>query len=128
VPEETKQRRLAEGIEAFREVAVARNASEVGRVHCVLVEGPSKKSDAELAGRTDTGKTVVFADEAIGPYGGAGPATHRAAPGDYVAVLVERATTGTLMGRALGRTTLAGFHALHGAQFAQHAAAAAVAR
>jgi tRNA A37 methylthiotransferase MiaB len=128
VPEEVKQRRLAEVIEAFREVAVQRNQAETGRVHCVLVEGPSKKSDAELAGRTDTGKTVVFPDVALPPYGAAGPAQHRAVAGDYVAVVVERATTGTLMGRALGVTTLSAFHARHGAQFAPYAPAAAVAR
>jgi tRNA A37 methylthiotransferase MiaB len=124
VPEEVKQRRLAEVIEAFREVATARNQAEVGRVHCVLVEGPSKKSDAELAGRTDNGKTAVFADVPIpavytpaGAPAGAGGATVRAGAGDYVAVLVERASTGTLMGTALGRTTLSDFQRLHGRQF-----------
>ena len=120
VPADVKQRRLAEVIAAFREVSVARNHAEVGRLHCVLVEGPSKKSALELAGRTDTGKTLVFPDELLGPYGAGDGAQQqqRAVAGDYVAVLVERATTGTLMGRALGRTTLTGFHARHGAQHA----------
>ena len=119
VAPEVKQRRLAEVIAAFREVAVQRNGAEVGRVHCVLVEGPSKKSDAELAGRTDTGKTLVFPDEPLLPYygGGVGDA-RRAQAGEYVAVVVERGTTGTLMGRALGRTTLRGFQERHGAQHA----------
>jgi tRNA A37 methylthiotransferase MiaB len=123
VPEETKQRRLAEVVEAFRGMAAERNAAEVGRIHCVLVEGASKKSDEELAGRTDTGKVVVFADEPVGVYeqpgrpGGGERA--RLAEGDYVACLVERATTGTLMGRALGKTTLMAFHRMHGAAFAE---------
>jgi tRNA-2-methylthio-N6-dimethylallyladenosine synthase len=95
----------------------------VGRVHCVLVEGPSKKSDAELAGRTDNGKMSVFADVPMpavyAPAGAppAGAATVRAVAGDYVAVRVERASTGTLMGTALGRTTLSDFQRIHGRQF-----------
>jgi MiaB/RimO family radical SAM methylthiotransferase len=123
VAEDVKQRRLAEVIEAFRAVAQQRNQAEVGAVHCVLVEGPSKKSDAELAGKTDHGKVVVFPDLPMPAVyrAGASPdalalasAAVRAQPGDYVAVLVERATTGTLMGRAMGRTTLMGFHSQHG--------------
>ena len=41
----------------------------------------------------------------------------RAQAGDYVAVRVDKATTGTLMGTPLGLTTLQGFQRLHGAQF-----------
>ena len=130
IPEEVKQRRLAEVIDTFRTTAARRNQEEVGRVHCVLVEGPSKKSDADLAGKTDTGKVVVFADvpipEAYTPHGRqAGGATVRLAAGDYVAVRVDKATTGTLMGVALGRTTLMGFQALHGAQWSSSSAAVA---
>ena len=131
VPEAVKQRRLAEVIQTFREVAMARNVAEVGRVHCVLVEGASKKNDAELAGRTDTGKTLVFPDHPLPLYGAddaGGGEPQRAAPGDYVAVVVERGTTGTLMGRALGRTTLQGFHARHGAQHAWLASEQSAAR
>ena len=130
IPEEVKQRRLAEVIETFRRTAAQRNQEEVGRVHCVLVDGPSKKSDADLAGKTDTGKVVVFPDlavaEAYSPHGRpANGATVRLGPGDYVAVRVDKATTGTLMGVALGRTTLMGFQALHGAQWSSSSAAVA---
>ena len=55
VPEEVKQRRLAEVVEAFRSEAVRRNAAEAGRRFCVLVEGASKKDENELCGRTDNG-------------------------------------------------------------------------
>jgi len=128
VPEEVKQRRLAEVVETFRAVAAQRNAAEAGRLHCVLVEGPSRKSEADLAGRTDTGKVAVWPDLPVAPaYGLAGGEPVRLAPGDYAAVLVERGGTGTLMGRCLGRTTLQGFHALHGAAFADAPAAAAAA-
>ena len=45
VPEDVKKRRLAEVIDAQRKGAEAANAEEIGRVHCVLVEGESKRSD-----------------------------------------------------------------------------------
>ena len=64
-------------------------------------------------------------------------AYHSAAPGasatvtleagDYAAVEVTRTTTGTLMGVCLGRTTLAGFHRLHGAAWAERAEGGGVA-
>jgi tRNA-2-methylthio-N6-dimethylallyladenosine synthase len=65
----------------------------VGREHVVLVEGPSKKSDAQLFGRTDTNKGVVFDREGY-------------APGEYVRVRIDACTSSTLLGTALGRTTL----------------------
>jgi tRNA A37 methylthiotransferase MiaB len=133
VPEEVKQRRLAEVVDTFRAIAAARNAAEAGRVHCVLVEGASRKSEADLAGRTDTGKMAVWRDDPVpAAYAGRSPPAAggervRLREGDYAAVLVERGGTGTLMGRCLGRTTLTAFHALHGAAFAEPAAVAAAA-
>ena len=44
VPEEVKQRRLAELIAAYRQQLHLRSAAEVGRRHLVLVEGPSRRS------------------------------------------------------------------------------------
>ena len=111
VPPETKQRRLEEVIATFRTGAAKRAAADVGRVHCVLVEGPSKRSTADLCGRTDHGKMVVFPDVDV-------PATWaddrgprvRLKPGDYVAVRVEKATAASLTGAALARTSLREFH------------------
>jgi tRNA A37 methylthiotransferase MiaB len=68
VPEAVKQRRLQEVIATFREGAAARNAAEVGRLHLVLVEGPARRSSAEVpqvSGRTDTFKRVVLRDAAV---------------------------------------------------------------
>jgi tRNA A37 methylthiotransferase MiaB len=68
VPEAVKQRRLQEVIATFREGAAARNAAEVGRLHLVLVEGPARRSSAEVpqvSGRTDTYKRVVLPDAAV---------------------------------------------------------------
>ena len=50
------------GADAWRGAAaqVRRNQEEVGRRFVVLVEGPSKKNEAELCGKTDHGKMAVF--------------------------------------------------------------------
>jgi hypothetical protein len=77
-------------IATFREGATQRAAAEVGRVHCVLVEGPSRRSAACLTGRTDSNKRVVFADEPVptelAAARTAASPTVRLQPGDYCAV------------------------------------------
>ena len=62
-------------------------------MHTVLVEGTSKKSDAQLFGRTDTNKGVVFDREDY-------------EQGDYVRVRIEDCTSSTLLGTAIEKTTL----------------------
>ncbi|PSC68658.1 CDK5 regulatory subunit-associated 1 [Micractinium conductrix] len=143
VPEAVKQRRLEELIAAYRQQLHARQEAEVGRRHLVLVEGRSRRSEADLTGRTDTFKRVVFQDAPVpasyagwaadgaggdpaaaesparsgGALGG-GPAAGapplvRLQPGDYVAVEVTDAG-GTLRARPLARTSIAQFVAAHG--------------
>ena len=53
VDEPTKQRRLREVIALFNQGAREANQEQVGRVHLLLVDGPSKKSPTEWVGRTD---------------------------------------------------------------------------
>ena len=132
VPEDVKQRRLQEVIDAFRGAAARHQEAEIGRVHLCSVEGASKKNDQELTGKTDTSKWVVFANDPVGIYGGdvdeerggegktvvvnggAGEKLATPAPGEYVAVRVTGCSTGTLFGECLGRTTLTAFHEMHG--------------
>ncbi len=61
----------------------------------ILVEGASKRSDAQQRGRTDSNHTVVF-DRVDGLN-----------PGDYAVVDVHDATSATLLGRFVRKTTLA---------------------
>ena len=68
--------------------ALARNLTRVGLIEQAVVDGPSKKDPAVLAGRTRQGKLVHFA-----PPGGAG-----VAPGSFVDVRVERAVPHHLAG------------------------------
>lgn len=94
VPEAEKKRRLSEIIRLQTGIAREENAAEVGRIHTVLVEGPSRRSDAQLCGRTDTNKMVVFDRESY-------------AKGQYVNVRITDSTSATLLGDAVGATTLA---------------------
>ncbi len=95
VPDAVKKRRLAELITLQTAIAKTRNEARVGRREVVLAEGPSKRSDEQLCGRTDTNHMVVF-DR---------PDSVR--PGDYAAVEITGCTSATLFGRFLGGTTLA---------------------
>ncbi|MEO9209978.1 MAG: tRNA (N6-isopentenyl adenosine(37)-C2)-methylthiotransferase MiaB [Ginsengibacter sp.] len=89
VPLETKKRRLQEIVDLHRIQSLKSMEREIGKTHQVLVEGDSKKSSADWAGRSDNNKMVVF------------PKTNQFKKGDYVNVLIESCTAGTLMGKAL---------------------------
>ena len=93
VPEDVKQRRLEEIIELQRTHSEASNEEDIGKVMTVLVEGPSKKSDEQLSGRSDTNKMVVFDREDY-------------EKGEYVNVRITDCTSATLLGEPIGRTTL----------------------
>jgi len=88
VPDAVKQRRLAEVIAVQQRITGEIMAAQVGRRERVLVEGPSKRSDAEWMARTGGFKTVVV------PRG-------ELAAGDLVEVEILRATTATLFGRVV---------------------------
>jgi tRNA-2-methylthio-N6-dimethylallyladenosine synthase len=92
VPEEVKKRRLSEIIALQNDISHQRNQAEVGRVHTVLVEGDSRRSDADWAGRADNNKMVVFAKAAPGQPGS------ELGPGHYAQVRISRATSATLIG------------------------------
>ena len=105
---------------ACRGGQAARSQAEVGSVHLVLVEGPSKRAPHKLQGRTCTMKRTVFADVPVPASGLAWQAARHATggsstsspslkPGDYVAVKIQDAGASTLMGTALHRTTLTDF-------------------
>ncbi|WP_299699846.1 tRNA (N6-isopentenyl adenosine(37)-C2)-methylthiotransferase MiaB [uncultured Pontibacter sp.] len=88
IPLEVKKRRLAEIIEKQRECSLNRNKLDVGKVHRVLVENFSKKSDQQLSGRNDQNKVVIFDKKHY-------------KKGDYVNVLVNDCSVGTLFGEAV---------------------------
>lgn len=88
VPEEVKKRRLGEIIDLQSRISLENNRREIGRVHTVLVEGPSKRSADQLRGRTDTNKMVIFERE-------------EHSRGQYVQVQIQGCTSATLFGEAV---------------------------
>lgn len=93
IPEDVKQARLAEIIALQREIVYENNQLEIGRSHLVLVEGPSKRSDQQLSGRTDTNKMVVFD-------------RHNYERGQYVEVTITSANSATLLAEPVRATTI----------------------
>lgn len=84
---ETKKRRLQELVDLYRGHSLRTMQKEVGKTFKVLVEGPSKKTDEDLQGRTDQNKVVIFPRKDF-------------KKGDYVHVKITHCTAGTLLGEA----------------------------
>ncbi|KAJ1724787.1 hypothetical protein LPJ53_000994 [Coemansia erecta] len=102
VPADVKGRRLAEIIDAFHETARARNQRLVGSHGLVLYEGLSKKR-ARPFGSDDYGHKV-FLDV---------PPGMLLAPGDYVRVRIDGASSASLTAAAIEKTTLARHYREH---------------
>lgn len=85
VPAEVKGRRLKEIIELQSRLSAESNKRDIGKRFVVLVESYSKKSRADMMGRTPQNKAVVF------PAGG-----HKI--GDFVEVEIVDSTQATLIG------------------------------
>jgi tRNA-2-methylthio-N6-dimethylallyladenosine synthase len=85
VSEGEKSRRLAEVIALQERISRERNQAMVGRTVAVLVEGPARRGQGMLAGKTPQFKTAVF------------PAVDGVGPGDTVAVRAESATAHSLV-------------------------------
>ena len=89
VPWETKKRRLNEIINLQQKHGLFRNRQHIGRIEEVLIEGNSKKSDAEWMGRNTQNTVVVFPKEQY-------------KVGDFVQVRINECTSATLLGEAVG--------------------------
>ncbi len=85
IPHELKIERMERLVELTQEIATSRNASRVGLVEEVLVEGPSRTDESLLRGRTRRNTTVNFSGDAEA--------------GELVPVLIDRSTSMTLRGR-----------------------------
>ncbi len=85
VPEDVKTRRLTEIIELQNSLSEQSNKRDVGKEFEILVECTSKRSEAQLSGRTSQNKMVVF-DRGY----------HKI--GDYVRVRITGCSSATLFG------------------------------
>ena len=88
VSEEDKKRRLQHIIALHRIHSLQSMQRDVHKQFTVLIEGNSKKSDAHWFGRTDHNKVVIFPK-----------VNNQLKKGDYVNVLVDECTAGTLLGK-----------------------------
>lgn len=88
IPEEIKQKRLAEIIELQRVHSYSQLEKDLGKTYEVLIEGVSKKSEQQLYGRNTHNSVVVFPRKNY-------------KVGDYVNVLIKECTSATLKGEAI---------------------------
>jgi len=87
---EVKKKRLNEIIEKQQQLSLIRNKMDLNKVHKVLIEGFSKRSDDHLQGRNSANKVVVFPKENY-------------KKGQYANVLVTECTSATLIGAAVNQ-------------------------
>ncbi len=90
ISNEVKKKRLNEIIEKQQELSLIRNKMDLNKVHKVLIEGFSKRSDDHLQGRNSANKVVVFPKENY-------------KKGQYANVLVTKCTSATLIGAAVNQ-------------------------
>lgn len=88
IPLHVKKRRLAEIIEKQTALSLLRNKLDVGKIQEILIEGASKRSDAQLKGRNSANKVVII------------PAGTRR-KGDYVKVKITDCSAATLFGEVV---------------------------
>jgi tRNA-2-methylthio-N6-dimethylallyladenosine synthase len=89
VPDAVKKERLAHIIALQEKISARRYGEKVGQIVEVLAEGPSERNPEMWYGKSADFKTTIF------------PAPPGARPGALVDVLVERATSHSLGGRAV---------------------------
>ena len=88
IPLEIKKRRLQEVIDLQRDMSRDNLKIYLGKTVDVLIEKPSKKNENEWSGRNDQNIVTIFPKENF-------------KIGDFVNVIVEECTTGTLIGKAV---------------------------
>src|SRR4051794_29805035 len=82
IPDDVKRDRIERLVDVVQRIATERNATRIGFVEEVLVEGPSRTDPAYLRGRTRRNTTVNFVGSAE--------------PGELVDVRIDRASSTTL--------------------------------
>lgn len=86
IPLDVKKRRLQEIIEKQNALSLESYKKDVGQTFKVLIDGDSKRSEADWVGRNSQNKVVIF------------PKNGNHQKGDYVNVLINRCTQATLFG------------------------------
>jgi tRNA-2-methylthio-N6-dimethylallyladenosine synthase len=90
IPLAVKKRRLAEVVAMQGRLSAESNKRDLGKTFKVLIEGESKKSEADWMGRSSQNKVIVFPK---------GDSRHK--KGDYVWIRVTDCTQATLLGEII---------------------------
>ncbi|MDP4262019.1 MAG: MiaB/RimO family radical SAM methylthiotransferase [Bacteroidota bacterium] len=90
IPEEVKKRRLQDVVEVQNRLSLESNKKDVGKTFKVLIEGESKRNEANWKGRNSQNKVIVFPKE-----------NYELKKGDYVMVKVTGCTQATLLGNII---------------------------
>lgn len=105
VPLEVKNRRVAEVLAVFRRRVKQLFDKQVGSHQLVLVEGESRRSQNDLAGRNDSNTKVIFPRASV-PESPQSTVHREVDPGDYVLVKVHDCSSQVLKGSAVHITSL----------------------
>ena len=89
IPLEVKKRRLAEIIEKQNSLSLERNKLDIGKIQEILIEGTSKRSEAQLKGRNSANKVVIIHNDG------------QLKKGDYVQVKIYDCSPATLFGEVV---------------------------
>ncbi|MET0466606.1 MAG: tRNA (N6-isopentenyl adenosine(37)-C2)-methylthiotransferase MiaB [Chitinophagaceae bacterium] len=88
IPEDVKKRRLQEIVDMQYRLSLESNRRDVGKTCKVLIEGTSKRSEADWMGRNSQNKVIIFPKEA-----------YDLKPGEYAMVHVTECSKATLLGK-----------------------------
>jgi len=88
IPLDVKKRRLQEIIEKQHQLSLKRNRQDIGKVQEILIEGTSKRSEAQVKGRNSANKVVIVSKGDL-------------KAGDYVNVKITDCSSATLFGELL---------------------------
>ena len=113
VEDDVKMRRHMEVAKTFRECTLDLNKNEIGNIHLVLVEGDSKRSEFDLAGRNDHNTTVIFEKTELKTNDSNDKRIRIPQVGDYVACKIINCSSQTLRAVPLYITSLNDFYSLN---------------
>uniref|UniRef100_A0AC35GX36 Uncharacterized protein n=1 Tax=Panagrolaimus sp. PS1159 TaxID=55785 RepID=A0AC35GX36_9BILA len=102
-----KQARANELASVFREVGLKHNENLIGTQQLVLIEGVSRRSPDYMVGKADCGVKVIIPN--VDTQSTVDNSFSKLQAGDYIAANILSATSQTLAGEPLYRTTLASY-------------------
>ncbi|XP_037519699.1 mitochondrial tRNA methylthiotransferase CDK5RAP1 [Rhipicephalus sanguineus] len=105
VPLDVKKRRVGEVLSLFRHHAKELFEQQISTHQLVLVEGASRRSPEDMAGRNDNNVKVVF-PKILVPEHPSSSVKKQIQPGDYVVVQIQDCSSQVLKGMPLYATSL----------------------